>query len=90
MNISKCRIVRPNLSDPMDSEIATLLEEAANAKAWFVKLSSDLKADPTNERLLRLQELCRLEFDKRWDKLSDLGMLWSASTGAIARPRIEL
>ncbi len=71
-------------------QIKTLLEEAGNAKAWFAKLAKDLKDDPTNAGLLRLQELCRQEFDKRWDKLADLGVPWSAlAAGATARPRID-
>ncbi len=71
-------------------QIKMLLEEAGNARAWFAKIAKDLKDDPTNEGLLRLQELCRQEFDKRWDKLADLGVPWSASVaGATTRPGID-
>ncbi len=81
----------PEPSDRMDDDgqIKTLLQEAGNAKAWFAKIAKDLREDPTNEELLRLQELCRHEFDKRWDKLADLGVPWSVlAAGATARPRI--
>ncbi len=67
--------------------IATLLEEAGNAKAWFAQYAKELKYDPKNEGLLRLQELCRLEFEKRWDQLTEMGA--SAAGGILKRPRID-
>ncbi len=75
----------------MDREaiIRMLLEEAGNAKAWFAKCAEELKYDPKNERLLRLQELCRQEFDKRCDRLTELGAAWSAAEEGFKRPRID-
>jgi hypothetical protein len=72
-----------------DAQIKTLLEEANNAKEWFVKYADELKCDPSNERLLRLQELCRHEFEKRPNMLADLGVAWSPMGGAIKRPPIN-
>jgi len=71
------------------AKIKILLEEADNAKAWFAKYTDELKGDPANEMLLRLKELCRAEFEKRWDQLIDLGVDVSGSAGANRRPRIE-
>lgn len=71
------------------AQIRTLLEEADNAKAWFAKYTDDLKGDPTNEMLLRLKELCRAEFEKRWDQLIALGITTGAAGSAMKRPRLE-
>jgi hypothetical protein len=72
-----------------DAEIEALLEEAANAKAWFVKLGNDLKSDPANDGLLRLRDICRQEFDKRWDRLEALGLLAGAARATRHRPKID-
>jgi hypothetical protein len=72
-----------------EARIKTLLEEAGNAKAWFAQYAGELKYDPTNERVLRLQELCRNEFNKRWDQLDELAATGNASEGKRKRPRIE-
>jgi hypothetical protein len=69
-----------------DAEIEALLEEAANAKAWFMKLGNDLKSDPANAGLLRLRDICRQEFDRRWDRLEALGLLAGATRH---RPKID-
>jgi hypothetical protein len=69
-----------------DAVIQVLLEEAGNAKAWFAQYAKELKNDPKNEGLLRLQELCRSEFEKRWDRLIDMG---ATADGVLKRPRID-
>ncbi len=69
-----------------DAQIEALLKEADNARSWFVKYVDELINDPTNESLLRLKDLCRAEFEKRWDKLADLGIF---SNPNIKRPRID-
>jgi len=71
------------------AQIKTLLEEADNAKAWFSKYSGELRSDPMNEGLLRLTNLCRAEFEKRWDKLVELGVDGRLPAGVGGRPRIE-
>jgi two-component sensor histidine kinase len=75
----------------MDREalIKTLLEEAANARAWFAKYAQELKYSPKNERILHLQELCRQEFEKRWDQIAELRAVGSSPDATVKRPRID-
>ena len=63
-----------------NAEIKALKDEAENVRAWFAKYSDDLKGDPFNPELLRLQELCRHEYQKRSEKLAFYGVI---------RPQIE-
>lgn len=72
-----------------DAQIEKLLSEADNAKAWYAKLTAELKTDPGNESLLRLKDLCRLEFEKRWDMLFDLGVDTNCPNQAGKYPPIE-
>lgn len=72
-----------------DAQIKKLLAEADNAKAWFAKLAAELKTDPSDENLLRLKDRCRLEFEKRWDMLFELGVDTSGTNHAGKYPPIE-
>ncbi|MFA5958572.1 hypothetical protein [Hyphomicrobium sp.] len=63
-----------------DTEIKALMDEAENVRAWFSKYSDDLKGEPANAGFLRLQLMCRREYEKRCEKLAALGVI---------RPQIE-
>jgi hypothetical protein len=56
-------------------QIATLLRETDNAKAWFEKLSKDLEADPSNETIRRLLFLTKELYERRVQLLSNLGVV---------------